>query len=146
MRSLLILTALCFSIAVKAQTADTTIKNVKLIAADSLEKKMKQPGAFTDFEHPPQFPGGHQEFAKYLMANLRYPAESYSKRIQGRVILSMIVEKDGTVDEVKIVKGVADDIDREAIRVLSNSPKWLPGVQKGQPVRVRYAVPLNFAL
>jgi TonB family protein len=146
MRLLLILSAICISTAAKAQTADTTIKNVRLISADSLAKKMKQPGVFTAFEHPPQFPGGNQEFAKYLISNLRYPQDSYRKKIQGRVILLMIVEKDGTIDEVSVLKGVAEDIDREAIRVLTNSPKWLPGVQNGKTVRVKYAVPINFAL
>lgn len=92
----------------------------------------------------PSFPGGQKKLDKFLAKNIRYPHGSFSKRIQGKVLLSMIIEKDGSLTDIKVVSSVSDDIDAEAIRVMKLSPKWNPGYQGGRPVRVMYMQPVNF--
>jgi len=101
---------------------------------------------FVSIEKQPEFPGGLKAFYQYLGANIKYPKESAKNKIQGRVFLSFIVEKDGELSNIKIIRGVSADINEEAIRVISNSPKWNPGIQFGVPVRVKYNINVNFAL
>lgn len=97
-------------------------------------------------EHLPEFPGGVEAFVKFLGSNIRYPKDAREKGIQGRVIITFVVEKDGSLSGNKIVRGVSPDIDAEALRVLEMSPKWSPGTQKGKAVRVQYSVPISFKL
>lgn len=101
---------------------------------------------FVSIEKQPEFPGGLKAFYQYLSANIRYPKAAARNKIQGRVFLSFIVEKDGELSNIKIIRGVSDDINEEAIRVISGSPKWNPGIQFGVPVRVKYNINVNFAL
>jgi protein TonB len=101
---------------------------------------------FTSVEQAPAFPGGFQAFYSYLGQNIRYPADARDKQEQGRVIITMTVEKDGSLTNVKVVRGVSASLDQEAIRVISASPKWSPGIQNGRPVRVQYTIPISFAL
>ena len=91
----------------------------------------------------PKFPG---DINKYLADNTQYPADAKKNNIQGTVFVSFIVEKDGSVSSVKILRGVASSIDKEAIRVITAMPKWTPGMQNGHTVRVAYNVPLRFVL
>jgi len=95
---------------------------------------------------PPQFRGGLDGFGKFLSNNIRYPDDARRAGIEGTVILSFVVEKDGSLTEIKVSRSVAKVIDDEAMRVLNNSPKWVPGTQFGLPVRVIYSVPVTFAL
>jgi TonB family protein len=106
----------------------------------------KDDKVFTAVEQEPGFPGGIQAFGKYLTANIHYPADSRQKGIQGRVIVTFIVEKDGSLTNIHIARGVADDIDREALRVMQAMPKWIPGAQNGKLVRASYSVPISFTL
>jgi bla regulator protein blaR1 len=101
---------------------------------------------FASVEQLPQFPGGIQAFGKFLASNIRYPKDAREKGIQGRVIIAFVVEKDGSLSGYKIVRSVNPDIDAEALRVLEMSPKWSPGTQKGEAVRVQYSVPISFKL
>jgi TonB family protein len=101
---------------------------------------------FTSVEQVPQFPGGIDGFVSYISKNIKYPANSRDKGIQGKVIISFIVEPDGALSGVHVMRGVADDIDKEALRVITASPKWEPGIQNGRSVRVAYSVPISFAL
>ncbi len=94
----------------------------------------------------PTFRGGESAFGHYLGQSIRYPEASRNRGVQGRVILSFVVERDGSLTGIKILKSVSYDIDAEAIRVISQSPKWNPGVQHGIPVKVAYTMPINFAL
>jgi TonB family protein len=94
----------------------------------------------------PAFAGGLDAFYNFLSKNIRYPGESRKKGIQGRVLISFIVEKDGELTNFKIARGVENNIDQEALRVLKESPKWVPGYQNGKPVRVAYTVPISFTL
>ena len=101
---------------------------------------------FTSVEHTPSFPGGIQAFGEYLGKNIRYPAESRKRGVQGKVIISFVVEKDGSLTGTYIARGVDEYINKEALRVLNLSPKWTPGTQNGKLVRVAYAVPIAFTL
>ncbi|QEC77133.1 M56 family metallopeptidase [Mucilaginibacter ginsenosidivorax] len=101
---------------------------------------------FASVEHLPEFPGGVGAFIKFLGANIRYPKDAREKGIQGRVIITFVVEKDGSLSGNKIVRSVSPDIDAEALRVLAMSPNWSPGTQKGKAVRVQYSVPISFKL
>ena len=94
----------------------------------------------------PEFTGGHAAFVKYLTRNLRYPEAAVDRGIQGKVLVSFIIEKDGQLSNIKIIRGIGNGCDEEAIRVLEKSPKWKPGIQNNQKVRVAYTLPINFSL
>ena len=101
---------------------------------------------FQVVEEMPEFPGGMGECLKFLGKNLRYPVEAQKAGIQGKVIVEFVVEKDGSISNPKVVRSVDAGLDGEAIRVISIMPKWKPGMQKGQPVKVKYTVPVSFKL
>jgi TonB family protein len=101
---------------------------------------------FTSVEKVPEFPGGLQSFGTYLARNIRYPANARDQGIQGKVIISFIVERDGSLSDVHVTRGIADEMDKEALRVIMASPKWSPGIQNGRLVRVAYSVPISFTL
>ncbi len=100
---------------------------------------------FIMVEVMPSFRGGDiNKFRQWLGTRTNYPQAAIEKKIRGTVFLTFIVEKDGSVSNVTVVKGVDPILDNEAIKVISESPKWTPGLQRGQPVRVRFQMPLNF--
>ncbi|MFC0516636.1 TonB family protein [Mucilaginibacter angelicae] len=101
---------------------------------------------FSVVEHVPEFPGGLEAFSKFLSGNIKYPATAPEQKIQGRVIITFVVERDGALSNEKVVRGITEDLNNEALRVIKLSPKWKPGVQNNHPVRVQYSVPINFAL
>lgn len=94
----------------------------------------------------PQFPGGQIAMLKYIMENIKYPKQIMEEGIQGRVTVSFIVEKDGRVSNVRLLRSVQPSLDKEAIRVVKSMPKWTPGKQNGKPVRVRFNLPVMFKL
>ena len=101
---------------------------------------------FYQVEIMPSFKGGGlDKFRDWVQKRANYPQEAYNKKITGRVFLTFIVEKDGSVSNVTVVKGVNPLLDNEAVKAISESPKWTPGFQRGEPVRVRYSIPLNFS-
>lgn len=98
-------------------------------------------------ENMPRFPnGGMQALMQYLNENIRYPEAATKAGVQGRVTVQFIVDKDGSIDDVKILRSVNPDLDAEAIRVIKMMPRWEPGTHKGKPVRVKYTVPVMFRL
>ena len=97
-------------------------------------------------EQMPSFPGGDRKLLEYLSANIRYPEELAESCIQGRVIVTCVIEKDGSVSIVKVVRSIDPLLDEEAVRVVSTMPKWYPGKQNGVTVRVRYTIPVTFRL
>lgn len=101
---------------------------------------------FTAVENQPDFPGGMQAFYKYLGNNIRYPAVARENNVQGRVFVTFVVEKDGSLTDIKVMRGIGSGCDEEAVRVLKKSPKWKAGIQNGRPVRVQYSVPIAFNL
>lgn len=97
-------------------------------------------------EQMPSFPGGISGLMTYLNQNTRYPAVAQENCVQGRVVVSFVVEKDGHISDVTVLRSVDPSLDKEAIRVVRNMPRWTPGKQGGEPVRVRYNVPVSFRL
>lgn len=95
-------------------------------------------------EQMPSFPGGQKKMMEYLAKNTQYPEECKDSGVQGRVIVSFVVEKDGSISGVKVVKGLHPLLDYEAMRVVSFMPKWIPGKQNGVPYRVEYIIPVTF--
>lgn len=94
----------------------------------------------------PEFPGGVSAMMKYLSNNIKYPAMSQEVGAQGRVIIQFVVDKDGTITDPVVVKGVDAYLDKEALRVVNGMPKWKPGMQNGKKVRVKYTLPVAFRL
>ena len=97
-------------------------------------------------EQMPQFPGGEKALMEYIGKNIVYPVEAKEKEIQGRVFINFVIEKDGSVSNVKVLRGIGGGCDEEAVRAVSSLPKWKPGIQKGKPVRVSYQIPILFKL
>lgn len=97
-------------------------------------------------EEMPQFPGGYLALREYLQKNVIYPETAREKGIQGRVILTFVVECDGTLTNIKVVRSVDPALDKEAIRVIQNMPKWIPGKQSGEIVPYKYSFPVDFKL
>ena len=102
---------------------------------------------FVVVESMPEFPGGQQALFKYLSENVKYPVIAQENGIQGRVICQFVVNKDGSIVDVEVVRSGGDpSLDKEAVRVIKSMPKWKPGKQRGKAVRVKYTVPVNFKL
>lgn len=101
---------------------------------------------FVVVENQPEFPGGSTAMMKFLGDNIKYPVIAQENGIQGRVICNFVVERDGSITDVQVVRGVDPSLDREAVRVIQSMPKWTPGKQRGQPVRVRFTLPVVFRL
>ncbi|QIU94243.1 M56 family metallopeptidase [Bacteroides faecium] len=116
------------------EVSETQIKNVP----DSV--------IFEVVEEMPGFPGGQGALMQYLARNVKYPVEAQTKGIQGRVIVSFIVRKDGNISDIKVIRSVDPYLDKEAARVIAAMPKWKPGKQRGETVNVRFTVPVAFRL
>lgn len=101
---------------------------------------------FTVVEEMPQFPGGETELLKFINKGIKYPIIAQENGIQGRVICSFVVNRDGSVVDAEVMRGVDPSLDKEALRVIGTMPKWTPGKQRGKPVRVKYTVPITFRL
>lgn len=101
---------------------------------------------FTVVEVMPIFPGGQTALVQYIASHLKYPPVAQENGVQGRVFVSFVVGEDGYVEDVQVIKGVDPSLDKEAVRVVKSLPRWTPGNQQGKPVRVRYSVPVTFAL
>ena len=101
---------------------------------------------FTSVEVLPEFLGGMAGWGKYLQKNLKYPPMARENNITGRVIMSFVVEKNGKLTDIKVLRGIGGGCDEEATRVLQGAPAWKPGIQNGRPVRVAYTMPIFFQL
>lgn len=101
---------------------------------------------FVALEVQPTFPGGMDKFYAYLSKSIRYPAAAQEVNAQGKVFLSFIIEKNGTLTDIKVERKLGYGTDEEAVRILKASPKWLPGIQNGKAVRVKYNIPISFTL
>lgn len=101
---------------------------------------------FVVVESMPSFPGGDAALFKYLGDNIKYPVIAQESGIQGRVICQFVVNRDGSIVDIEVVRSVDKSLDAEAIRVIKNMPRWTPGKQRGKTVRVKYTLPVNFRL
>lgn len=97
-------------------------------------------------EYMPNFPGGQVALMKFIEQNKRYPKDALEEKVQGRVIITLVVEKDGSLSNIEVYKGVRPSLDEEALRIVRSMPKWKPGMQDGKHVRVRYFIPISFRL
>lgn len=109
-------------------------------------KNQKKGDVFVSVEKSPEFPGGVKAFTTYLEKNVRYPAADRENNMQGKVMVSFVVETDGKLTDVSAVRGPSETLKEEGVRVIASSPAWKPGIQDGKPVRVQYTVPINFTL
>ena len=134
-----------------AEQADNNTNKVNDIVKDKEDddpdlQKNDNDKAYDVVEEMPQYPGGVGKLMEYVSMNVRYPKEAESKSIQGRVIITFVVEKDGSITDAEVIKSVDPALDAEALRVVKAMPKWTPGKQEGKPIRVKYTMPITFAL
>ena len=119
---------------------------VKYTPVEVEEEEVEEQQIFQVVEEMPEFPGGLSECMKFLGKNIKYPTISQENGVQGRVIVQFVVNKDGSIVDPVVVRGVDPYLDKEALRVISSMPKWKPGKQRGKAVRVKYTVPVTFRL
>lgn len=136
-RTLLLIPFIALTLAAKAQQTPSDEKQT--ISYDPAR-------IFISVEKMPAFPGGVQKFADYLKTNLKYPDQALRNNVQGKVFVQFIVEKDGSLTDIKVIRAIGDGCDEEAVRLIKASPKWNPGMQNGEPVRVYYTLPVIFEL
>ena len=110
------------------------------------EPKPEVEKVFEVVEQMPSFPGGDKALLEYLSNNIKYPVVAQENGVQGRVVVSFVVEKDGSITDVKVVRSVDPSLDKETARVVKSMPRWIPGKQNGSAVRVKYNVPVSFKL
>ena len=122
------------------------LKAKEVIATEPVKPKEEENKVFDVVEQMPSYPGGMGALMQYLSSNIKYPAIAEENGIQGRVICTFVVERDGSITDVKIAKSVDPSLDKEAMRVVSKMPRWIPGKQNGSAVRVKYTLPVTFRL
>ena len=121
-------------------------KSVKKEKASNPDMTPDKNGVYQIVEEMPQFPSGETKMMEYIAKNINYPQEARDKGIEGRVFIGMVIEKDGSVSNVRVLRGIGGGCDEEAVRVISSMPKWKPGKVGGEPVPVSYMLPVNFKL
>ncbi len=126
---------------------DVEIEETDTVAIDEPEEEpVQEEQIFIVVEESPEFPGGLAKMYEFIQKNIRYPRMEKEAGIQGRVIVTFVVEKDGSITDVQVLKGVTEGLNNEAMRVVKAMPRWKPGKQRGRPVRVRVNLPINFIL
>jgi len=116
------------------------------VTEKALDVERKTDEVFTFVEQQPQFPGGTKAFAEFMQKNLRYPAEASRANVSGKVFVSFIVDADGSITNIEVLKGIGFGCDEEAVRVMNKMPRWQPGKQSGRPVKVKFNLPVTFSL
>ena len=122
------------------------LKAKEEIAAPEPPKHEEENKVFDVVEQMPSFPGGQSALMSWLSQNIKYPVIAAENGVQGRVVVQFVVEKDGSITDVKVVRSVDPSLDKEASRVVKSMPHWIPGKQNGSAVRVKYTVPVSFKL
>ena len=130
------------------QASDETDKavEVKYVPVEVEEEEVEEQQIFQVVEEMPEFPGGMSECMKFLGKNIKYPTISQENGVQGRVIVQFVVNRDGSIVDAVVARGVDPYLDKEALRVVGLMPKWKPGKQRGKEVRVKYTLPVMFRL
>lgn len=125
-------------------------KDVEVVIQAPIEAPVEEEEeevVFVVVESMPEFPGGQQQLYKYINENIKYPVIAQENGIQGRVICQFVVNRDGSLVDIDVVRSSGEpSLDKEAVRVIKSMPKWKPGKQRGKPVRVKYTLPINFRL
>ncbi len=119
---------------------------IKYVPVAVEEEEPEEQTIFEVVEQMPEFPGGMAGLMQYLSKNIKYPTIAQENGTQGRVTVQFVVNRDGSIVDAKVLRGVDPYLDKEAIRVISSMPKWKPGMQRGKAVRVKYTVPVMFRL
>lgn len=127
-------------------TEETVVEDYVAPPVVEEEEEVVEEEIFQIVEEMPSYPGGTEALYAYLGDNMRYPVVAMESGISGVVYVQFVVEKDGSVTQVKVMRGIGGGCDEEAIRVIENMPRWNPGKQRGRAVRVLYAVPIRFTL
>jgi protein TonB len=122
------------------------VLKAKEVIAQPEPPKEEENKVFDVVEVMPSFPGGQAALMQWLGKNIKYPVVAEENGVQGRVVVTFVVEKDGSITDVKVVKSVDPSLDKEAARVVKSMPHWIPGKQNGSAVRVKYTVPVTFKL
>ncbi len=117
-----------------------------VVATQAAEEEVAEAEIFTVVEDAPAYPGGDESRIKFLMDNIKYPQMAKESGIQGTVYVTFVVEKNGSVTDVRVLRGIGGGCDEEAIRVIQAMPSWNPGKQRGKPVRVQFNMPIKFTL
>ncbi len=125
---------------------DEVIEDYTYEAPEIEEEEIVEEEVFLSVEENPEFPGGPAKLLEYIQKNLKYPMMARESDIQGRVFVGFVVEKDGSISNVKVLRGIGGGCDEEAVRVVQSLPKFKPGKQRGNPVRVQYTLPIVFKL
>ncbi|MBQ2097956.1 MAG: energy transducer TonB [Bacteroidales bacterium] len=125
---------------------NTTVEIQEVVDVVQEEEVVEEPQVFFIVEDMPEFPGGELALRKYIAENVRYPEMAKENDIQGTVYVRFVVDTDGSVKNVEVIRGVDQLLDKEAIRVVQSLPKWKPGKQRGKAVKVSHSVPIKFQL
>ena len=135
-----------FTVEGNDEVGGEVLKAKEEIAAPEPPKPVEENKVFDVVEQMPSFPGGMGALMSWLSQNIKYPVIAAENGVQGRVIVQFVVEKDGSITDVKVAKSVDPSLDKEAARVVKSMPHWIPGKQNGSAVRVKYTVPVTFKL
>lgn len=111
-----------------------------------VSQKEQKPEVFMVVENMPEYPGGNEAMIAFFVKNMKYPADAQKNKVQGRVLVIFVVERDGTITDVQVAKPTFPSLDDEAMRLVKKMPKWKPGTQRGVPVRVKFTLPVVFKL
>ena len=125
---------------------ETFIDVAPVISAVKEEKEEEEAQVFFIVEEMPEFPGGEAALRRFIANAIKYPQIAQENGIQGRVYIQFVVDRDGSVTQASVARGVDPSLDKEALRVVNSLPKWKAGMQRGKPVKVSYTVPINFQL
>jgi protein TonB len=125
-------------------TTDTKVEEITILPV--VEEKEDVDQIFLVVEEPASPKGGMQAFYKYVQEKMKYPAQARRMGVEGKVFVEFVVNRDGSIQDVKVVKGIGAGCDEEAVRVVASAPPWNPGKQRGKPVRSRFVVPITFKL
>lgn len=148
---LVVLAGLFLMVGCKVKQKDTTIIPIVKTPSNTqtpaqISPDTDQDSFFITVEVMPSFPGGIEARGKYLNDNIKYPDEAIKAGIQGTCYMNFVVETDGRITNVRVLRGIGGGCDEEAIRVIQDMPEWEPGLQRGKPVRVQYNMPIKFTL
>jgi len=124
----------------------TAIEVVPVTLQVEKESEKEESPIFYIVEEMPQFPGGEMALRKFIANAIKYPVIAQENGIQGKVYVSFVVGKDGSVSDARVIRGIDPSLDKEALRVVNSLPTWKPGKQRGEPVRVSFSVPISFVL
>ena len=133
-------------LAITAMLISYSTIQAQVVIEDNAVVKEDENQIFVFVEEYPEFPNGEENLYKYLGSNIKYPHEALENGIQGTVVVKFVVEKDGSISNVKAVRKIGGGCDEEAVRVVKRMPRWKPGKQSGKPVRTEFTLPIQFKL